>query len=119
MWHRELILKYERLRSSVAALLILVGLCFSASTLAGETSNAVQSYAISTPCEHVSSTSINGDGDQEDSSGAVKDSVEFSTCISKWKENSKIIPHVVEFCRSQYKPPFMEKEQRPPQFKFV
>jgi hypothetical protein len=52
---------------------------------------------------------------QEESTDYMADSVEFSGCISKSKGKIKALHKVLDLYRSQYKPPFMEKEQRPPQ----
>jgi hypothetical protein len=55
----------------------------------------------------------------EESADVMTDSVEFSGSVSKWKEDSKAILKVFEFNLPQYKPPFMEREQRPPQTSLI
>ena len=52
---------------------------------------------------------------EESNNNAMADSVEFHGYIDKSKKNIKAIQKVLDLCRLNYDPPFMEKEQRPPQ----
>lgn len=101
---------------SIATFVMLASITLLCFSLIEKHSGLV--YLNESSCDSVASDILDNEL-QEEATDYMADSMEFSGCIYKSKGNAKALHKVLVFCRSQYKPPFMEKEQRPPQSSIV
>jgi hypothetical protein len=97
----------------MTVLLFLVTLLTSSLPYSEGVSDSGNNRVVAYACD---SATIASDSEQEESTEVVKDSVEDSSGVNKWKEGRLALSKAFQFRLSQYTPPSLEKEQRPPQF---